>query len=113
MKTAHSTYKALSEPVRLRIILLLMQRDSLCVCDLVGTLKLPQSTVSRHLSHLKNADMVKSWRDGTWVIYALKPEALAPVNKSFLNNLITQDAQYQDDSQALTHYENSPDKCSL
>ncbi|MFT6264318.1 MAG: ArsR family transcriptional regulator [Oleiphilaceae bacterium] len=64
-------YKALSEPVRLRIVNLLLQRDELCVCDIVTTLSLPQSVVSRHLAYLKKGTLVKSRRQGNWQYYAL------------------------------------------
>jgi len=40
-------FKTLSEPVRLRIVYLLLESGELCVCDLVDTLGLSQSVVSR------------------------------------------------------------------
>ena len=81
LDTLAQPFKALSEPVRLSIIHLLMQRDSLCVCDLVSVLELNQSTVSRHLSYLKNAGIVTSWREGTWMHYALEKDALGDLIK--------------------------------
>lgn len=62
--------KGLSDPTRLRIIRLL-DYGELCVCDLVAGLKLPQSTVSRHISFLKNSGWVESRRKGKWVYYSL------------------------------------------
>jgi ArsR family transcriptional regulator len=64
-------YKALSEPVRLRIINLLRQQEELCVCDIITTLTLPQSVISRHLAYLKKAGIVTSRRQGNWQHYAL------------------------------------------
>lgn len=43
----------------------------MCVCDLMAGLDLPQSTVSRHMSFLKNSDWVTSRRKGKWVYYSL------------------------------------------
>lgn len=63
-------FKALSEPVRLQIVLLLSKSES-NVAGLVNTLNLPQSTVSRHLATLRAAKLVRSERQGTSVIYRL------------------------------------------
>lgn len=65
------TLKALSDPIRLRIILLLQAEGELCVCDLMGVLKLPQSTVSRHLAYLKRSCWVDIRREGVWMHYTL------------------------------------------
>lgn len=62
-------FKALSEPVRLRILNLLLQKGELCVCDIVSALSLPQSVVSRHLSYLKKHALVTSRRQGNWQYY--------------------------------------------
>ncbi len=62
-------FKTLSEPVRLRITYLLLERGELCVCDLVDTLGLSQSVVSRHLAYLRNNDLVATRREGVWVHY--------------------------------------------
>ncbi|MCF8029446.1 MAG: metalloregulator ArsR/SmtB family transcription factor [Desulfohalobiaceae bacterium] len=63
--------KALSERTRLRILALLTQGE-LRVCDLMATLNMPQSTVSRHLAYLKNAHWIKARRKGAWMYYHLK-----------------------------------------
>lgn len=61
-------FKGLSDPTRMRIAMLLLGRE-LCVCDLMGVLNLPQSTISRHMSRMKSADLVVDRRDGKWVHY--------------------------------------------
>ncbi len=66
-----SLFKALSEPVRLRIIFLLLEKGELCVCDLVNTLALSQSVISRHLAYLRHSDMVTAKREGVWMYYQL------------------------------------------
>ena len=75
MKHLAQTLKALSDPIRLRIILLLQDEGELCVCDLIAVLKLPQSTVSRHLTYLKRSCWVDTRRDGVWMYYALSLES--------------------------------------
>ena len=64
-------FKTLSEPVRLRIIYLLLEKGELCVCDLVNTLGLSQSVVSRHLAYLRNNNLVITRREGAWVYYRI------------------------------------------
>jgi ArsR family transcriptional regulator len=67
--------KALSDPIRLRIILLLHAEGELCVCDLMAVLGLPQSTVSRHLAYLKRSCWVDTRRQGVWMYYQLSRES--------------------------------------
>ena len=75
MKHLAQTLKALSDPIRLRIILLLQAEGELCVCDLIAVLKLPQSTVSRHLAYLKRSCWVDTRREGVWMHYRLSRES--------------------------------------
>lgn len=64
--------RAAGEPTRLRLLNLL-RMGSICVCDLQAVLRLPQSTISRHLGTLRRAGLVLSFREGLRVIYALAP----------------------------------------
>jgi ArsR family transcriptional regulator len=75
MKHLAQTIKALSDPIRLRIVLLLQSEGELCVCDLMAVLKLPQSTVSRHLAYLKRSCWVDTRREGVWMHYLLSSES--------------------------------------
>jgi ArsR family transcriptional regulator, arsenate/arsenite/antimonite-responsive transcriptional repressor len=69
------TIKALSDPIRLRIVLLLQAEGELCVCDLMAVLKLPQSTISRHLAYLKRSCWVDTRRQGVWMHYTISRES--------------------------------------
>ncbi len=73
MKKTAQLFKALSDETRLRILALLAEGE-LCVCDLMATLDLPQSTVSRHLAYLRNAGLVDDRRQGIWMYYRLADE---------------------------------------
>jgi ArsR family transcriptional regulator len=75
MKHHAQIFKALSDPIRLRIVLLLQAEGELCVCDLMAVLKLPQSTVSRHLAYLKRSCWVDTRRQGVWMYYQLSRES--------------------------------------
>jgi ArsR family transcriptional regulator len=70
MKTTAQLFKALSDETRLRILSLLMNGE-VCVCDIMAALDLPQSTVSRHLSYLRNSGWVDDRRCGVWMYYSL------------------------------------------
>ncbi|HEY7058014.1 MAG TPA: metalloregulator ArsR/SmtB family transcription factor [Steroidobacteraceae bacterium] len=61
---------ALSDATRSRMLLLL-ERHELTVSELCAVLQLPQSTVSRHLKTLADAEWVSSRRDGTSRYYTL------------------------------------------
>ena len=74
---AADTFKALGDPVRLRLFHLLSLQDELCVCQLTEAMQLPQSTVSRHLAILRHADLVATRREGKWIHYRLAG-AMAP-----------------------------------
>lgn len=62
--------KALADGSRLRILAALDGRE-LCVCQLTELLKLAPSTVSRHISILRQAGLVFSRKEGRWVNYQL------------------------------------------
>ena len=63
-------FKALSDPTRLHLMLLLMQGETK-VAALVAALQQPQSTVSRHLTLLRAAHLVLTRREATSVYYRL------------------------------------------
>jgi ArsR family transcriptional regulator len=69
---------ALGDPIRMRLLYALA--DKPCnVRELVEALALPQSTISRHLSVLRNRHLVSTQRRGTAVIYSLKSKRLLEV----------------------------------
>ena len=76
MKTTAQIFKALGDETRLRIMALLVGRHELCVCDIMAALELPQSTVSRHLSYLRNTGLVDDRRQGVWMYYTINRERL-------------------------------------
>ncbi|MEJ2420354.1 MAG: metalloregulator ArsR/SmtB family transcription factor [Acidobacteriota bacterium] len=72
MKDMEKVMKALSDKTRLRILNLLGP-GPLCVCEVVEVIGLSQSTVSKHLSLLKDAGLIQDERRGKWIYYALNP----------------------------------------
>lgn len=74
MKEELDLFKALSDETRLRIMVLLSEKE-LCVCQLEWALSLTQAKISRHLAVLKNAGLVQDRREGLWIFYSLvKPK---------------------------------------
>ena len=59
-------FKALSDSNRIRIVKML-QRKSLCVCEIKDVINLATSTVSKHLSILREAGLIVDWKDGKWI----------------------------------------------
>jgi ArsR family transcriptional regulator len=71
-------FKALGDPVRLRLISLIGARQGgeVCVCDLASAFDLTQPTISHHLKVLREAGLIDSDRRGTWIYYRVVPAAL-------------------------------------
>jgi len=67
--------KLVSDPTRLKIIKLLIVQP-LCVCELMEVLKINQSCISQHLTILKQHQLLKSQREGKWVVYEIDSNAL-------------------------------------
>ncbi|MCX2712822.1 ArsR/SmtB family transcription factor [Mycolicibacterium sp. J2] len=70
--------KALADPVRLQLFSAIASREGgeACVCDISDGIEVSQPTVSHHLKVLRDAGLLTSQRRGSWVYYALVPEAL-------------------------------------
>lgn len=74
MRKTTLVFKALSDPNRVRIMMMLKHKP-LCVCEMVDILQLANSTVSKHLSILRNAELIRDKKDGRWVNYRLAEAA--------------------------------------
>ncbi|MCV7404172.1 ArsR/SmtB family transcription factor [Mycobacterium marseillense] len=71
-------FKALSDPVRLRLLSLIASHPGgqACVCEISRTFDLSQPTISHHLKTLRSAGLLDCERRGTWVYYWVVPAAL-------------------------------------
>ncbi|WP_017445100.1 metalloregulator ArsR/SmtB family transcription factor [Gayadomonas joobiniege] len=94
-------FKCLADDTRLKIVLLLCQTDSMCVCDLTQGLQLSQPKVSRHLAELRKCELLTDERRGKWVYYRLNPSLPAwvyeVIKTTALNN-----QEYFSESMQLT-----------
>lgn len=68
-------FKAMSDPCRLKILMLLKEGE-LCACEIMVGLERPQSTTSHHLSILKDAGLIKERKDGKWSRFRLSEGAI-------------------------------------
>jgi ArsR family transcriptional regulator len=101
MREITRVFKALSDSNRLRILKMLEVKP-LCVCEITEVLRLATSTVSKHLSILREADLISDSKEGKWVIYQLNPSTgneqvnqLLPLIKKWLpeDEIVKQDLE--------------------
>lgn len=69
-------FKALGDPVRLRMVSMIAAKPELCVCEITPAFDLSSGTISHHLRTLREAGLVDCERRGTFVYYWIRPEAL-------------------------------------
>jgi ArsR family transcriptional regulator len=71
-------FKAVADPVRLRLLSLIACHDGgeSCVCDLLDAFDMTAPSVSYHLKILREAGLITSERRGTWVYYRVVPEVM-------------------------------------
>lgn len=74
-----TAFKALADPVRLRLFSLIASHadGEACVCDLTGEFDVSQPTISHHLKVLREAGLLTSQRRASWVYYRVSADALA------------------------------------
>jgi ArsR family transcriptional regulator, arsenate/arsenite/antimonite-responsive transcriptional repressor len=72
-------FKAVADPVRLRLLSLIACHDGgeSCVCDLTGAFEMTAPSVSYHLRILREAGLISAERRGTWVYYRVEPAVMA------------------------------------
>lgn len=71
-------FKALGDPVRLRLLSVIASRGEggeMCLCELTSALDLSQPTISHHPELLRQAGLIDCERRGTWVCYWVLPSA--------------------------------------
>jgi ArsR family transcriptional regulator len=83
MRKLVKVFKAVSDPNRVRILKMLELRP-LCVCEITEVLRLANSTVSKHLALLRDAELIIDEKNGRWVHYRLNN----PTDESYVNELL-------------------------
>ena len=72
------TLKALSDPIR-REILNLLKGGRLSAGDIAGHFPVTDASISRHLSVLKDADLIRDTREGKFIFYDINTSVLEEV----------------------------------
>lgn len=76
-------FGVVGEANRIKILLLLSRRE-MCVCELESALKLPQPTISHHLTVLEQSRLVERTKRGRFVFYNLKETTLVNLVKKMI-----------------------------
>lgn len=72
------TLKALSDPIR-REILNLLKAGRMSAGDIAGHFPVTDASISRHLSVLKEADLIRDTREGKFIFYDINTSVLEEV----------------------------------
>lgn len=99
--------KALSDSNRIRALMALRSGE-LCVCQIIELLQLAPSTVSKHMSILKHAKLVKSRKCGRWIYYMLSDNRADVVSNltQFTINALTGSKLIKNDDRKLKSIKN-------
>ncbi|GEP39824.1 transcriptional regulator [Nocardioides psychrotolerans] len=81
--------KALADPVRLRLMSMVMSREGAeaCACELLPAFDLSQPTISHHLKVLHESGLLDREKRGVWVYFRARPEAMAALGSLFATAL--------------------------
>ncbi|MCU6797899.1 MULTISPECIES: helix-turn-helix transcriptional regulator [Paenibacillus] len=75
LRQAVKVYKALGEPTRLKIAMMLTDEKNLCCSDIGSKLEsVAGSTLSHHLKQLTECGLLDLRKDGTYIFYSVNRE---------------------------------------
>jgi ArsR family transcriptional regulator, arsenate/arsenite/antimonite-responsive transcriptional repressor len=94
--------KALSDENRIRALMMLAGGE-LCVCQIIEMLGLAPSTVSKHMSILRQAGLVETRKESRWIYYRLADREAQPVCEilNWLQRHLKNDKRILDDVKQL------------
>ena len=95
--------KAISEDIRIRILLLLMEEEA-CVCQLMSVFETPQSKLSHHLITLRDAGLLQDEKRGKWNYYRVHTKSLNYTNTELvasLSRMLRDDSTVERDRKTL------------
>lgn len=110
--TPETVFNMLSDPTRLRCLMLIQSEGEVCVCELTHALQESQPKISRHLALMRDAGIVEARREGTWMHYRLEhslpdwARQLVETSHEQLSDLAT----YRQDARRLTQMNNRPER---
>lgn len=86
MRKKIEVFKVLSEPNRVRILMMLLYKP-LCVCEITSVLGLSTATVSNHLSYLRTEGFIEDEKDGKWINYRIANNIEDPIISNIVESL--------------------------
>ncbi|MDA3832270.1 MAG: metalloregulator ArsR/SmtB family transcription factor [Spirochaetales bacterium] len=86
--------QSLSDKTRLRIVSLLWKAEDLCSCEIEHILDIKQPTASRHLTKLRQAGLLISYKKAQWIHFRINRTCLRA--NPFIDHLIQQIHQRKD-----------------
>ena len=103
-------FAALAHETRLRCLMLLMQHQELCVCELTHAVGAAQPHVSRHLAQLRALGVISDRREGLWIHYRINPELPAWIMTLLRDTAlgVGQQVPFATDAQTLNSMPNRP-----
>lgn len=107
-----SLFNILSDATRLRALMLIQSEGEVCVCELTFALKESQPKISRHLALMRDAGIVQSRREGTWMHYRID-SALPKWGREIIaltHDRLHELKPYQKDRQQLARMNNRPER---
>ena len=84
MRSVSKAFRALADPTR-RQILQELKAEELSAGQIASFFTISGPSISRHLSILKNAELISERRDGNRILYRLEPEQIAGTLGDFLS----------------------------
>jgi ArsR family transcriptional regulator len=117
MKNTVHLLKLLSDPARLRILMLVTKKE-LCVCQIMGVLGISQPLVSRNLTLLNAAGFLDERKEGKLVFYSLRRRLPAPHGRmvDLLKDLLKSDKILLSDLKSLRdceEFQKRTGKCDM
>ena len=102
MDRAIIRFKAFSDKTRVRIIRLLLSAGrELCICEVMDSLKIPQSNISKHVRELKIAGFLKERKAGRFVFYSIAKQNELPAQAMLKVIELLKDAAISEDEKRL------------
>ena len=93
----NQVFKALSDEARIRIMHLLHRNHELTISDLEHILDFTQTKTSRHITYLKNSNIVNARKVDQWVFYSIREEVEEIISQIF--TFLTKDGVLQKDQE--------------
>ena len=90
-------FKAMSDEARIRIMHLLYRNKELTISDLEHILDFTQTKTSRHITYLKNSNIVNARKVDQWVFYGIREEVEDIISQIF--TFLNKDSVLQKDQE--------------